>query len=204
VSLGVYATVVQQEGYREAKSETTKQMLPELLGNTESPFDLQFTTPEGEEVDGAFLLMVSNNPYVLNLSPDLSQRRRLDSGHLGVFAVTAATGAQAAQVVTLALAGRGSKSGHAFQFDCETFEVRSRSGTAFAGIDGEALELPTPLRFRVTCTSMICSRWRQEQPLLCPEAGRGATPGYISPSGKNVTQLVCIEAPSAMMVAPHT
>jgi diacylglycerol kinase family enzyme len=149
VSLGVYATVVQQEGYREAKSETTKQMLPELLGNTESPFDLQFTTPEGEEVDGAFLLMVSNNPYVLNLSPDLSQRRRLDSGHLGVFAVTAATGAQAAQVVTLALAGRGSKSGHAFQFDCETFEVRSRSGTAFAGIDGEALELPTPLRFRI-------------------------------------------------------
>ena len=27
--------------------------------------------------------------------------------------------------------------------------MRSRSGTAFAGIDGEALELPTPLRFRI-------------------------------------------------------
>jgi hypothetical protein len=27
--------------------------------------------------------------------------------------------------------------------------VRSRSGTAFAGIDGEALEMPTPLRFRI-------------------------------------------------------
>ena len=149
VSLGVYATIVQEEGYREAKSDTTKQLLPELLGNTEQPFDLQFTTPEGEEVDGAFLIMVSNNPYVLGLSPDVSQRRRLDSGRLGVFAVSAATGPQAAEVVTLALAGRGSKSGHAFQFDCETFEVRSRSGTAFAGIDGEALELPTPLRFRI-------------------------------------------------------
>ena len=34
VSLGVYATIVQQEGYREAKAETTKQLLPELLGET--------------------------------------------------------------------------------------------------------------------------------------------------------------------------
>ena len=149
VSLGVYATIVQEEGYREAKSDTTKQLLPELLGNAEKPFDLQFTTPEGEEVDGAFLIMVSNNPYVLGPSMDVSQRRRLDSGRLGVFAVSAATGTQAAEVVTLALAGRGSRSGHAFQFDCDSFEVRSRSGTAFAGVDGEALELPTPLRFRI-------------------------------------------------------
>ena len=149
VSLGVYATIVQEEGYREAKSETTKRLLPELLGNADAPFDLQFTTPEGEEVDGAFLIMVSNNPYVLGPSMDVSQRRRLDSGRLGVFAVSAATGAQAAEVVTLALAGRGSRSGHAFQFDCDSFEVRSRSGTAFAGVDGEALELPTPLRFRI-------------------------------------------------------
>jgi len=149
VSLGVYATIVQEEGYREAKSETTKQLLPELLGNADSPFDLQFTTPDGEEVDGAFLIMVSNNPYVLGPSMDVSQRRRLDSGRLGVFAVSAATGAQAAEVVTVALAGRGSRGGHAFQFDCESFEVRSRSGSAFAGIDGEALELPTPLRFRI-------------------------------------------------------
>ena len=32
VSLGVYATIVQQEGYRDAKVETTKALLPELLG----------------------------------------------------------------------------------------------------------------------------------------------------------------------------
>ena len=45
VSLGVYATIVQQDGYRDAKVETTKALLPELLGNTDEPFDLQFTTP---------------------------------------------------------------------------------------------------------------------------------------------------------------
>jgi len=149
VSLGIYATIVQQEGYREAKAETTRRLVPEMLGDRTDPFDLQFTTPDGREVDGAFLIQVSNNPYVLGPSLDVSQRRRLDSGRLGVFAISANTGAQAAEVLTLALAGQESRSGSAFQFECETFEVRSRSGTAYAGIDGEALELATPLRFQI-------------------------------------------------------
>jgi diacylglycerol kinase family enzyme len=148
VSLGVYATIVQQEGYREAKAATTRQLLPELLGDAKEPFDLSFVTPDGTEVDGSFLVMVSNDPYVLAASPSTSQRLRLDTGQLGVFAVTAATGAQAAEVVTLALAGQGSRSGHAFEFSCETFEIRSRSGRAYAGVDGEALELDTPMTFR--------------------------------------------------------
>lgn len=148
VSLGVYATIVQQEGYREAKAATTRQLLPELLGQTTEPFDLQFGTPDGTEVDGSFLVMVSNDPYVLAASPSTSQRLRLDTGRLGVFAVTAATGAQAAEVVTLALAGQAARSGHAFEFSCESFEIRSRSGTAHAGVDGEALQLETPMTFR--------------------------------------------------------
>lgn len=149
VSLGVYATIVQQEEYRDAKSETTKALLPELLGRTDRPFDLQFTTPDGLDVNGAFLIMVSNNPYVLSVDADLSQRRRLDSARLGVFAVSAETGAQAASVVMLAVAGKGGKSKHGFEFAAQEFEVRSRSGSAFAGIDGEALEMATPLRFRI-------------------------------------------------------
>ena len=47
VSLGIYATIVQQEGYREAKAETAQALLPELLGRQEEPFDLQFVTPTG-------------------------------------------------------------------------------------------------------------------------------------------------------------
>ena len=148
VSLGVYATIVQQEGYREAKAQTTKEALPMLLGSQE-PFDLQFVTPDGHEVDGAFLIQVSNNPYVLSASPDAAQRRTLESGHLGVFAVSAQSGAQAAQALTLALAGQANLSDHAHQFECDEFVVMSRSGSAYAGIDGEALELPTPLRFRI-------------------------------------------------------
>jgi diacylglycerol kinase family enzyme len=170
VSLGVYATIVQQESYRDTKVETSKTLLPELLGKTEHPFDLQFVTPDGTEVNGSFLIMVSNNPYVLGATFDVSQRRRLDSGELGIFAVNAATGREAAQVMTFALLGRSGKSGHAYEFTSGTFEVRSRSGKAFAGIDGEALELETPLEFRihpkglrmlVTEDNLATAQWRQ-------------------------------------------
>jgi len=149
VSLGVYATIVQQEGYREAKSATARATLPALIGRTAEPFDLQFTAPDGTEVDGVFLIMVSNNPYVLGAASDVAQRRRLDSGQLGVFAVAAESGVQAAAALTRVLAGRRVGTGEVFQFTTEAFEVRSRSGTAFAGIDGEALELATPLRFQI-------------------------------------------------------
>ena len=149
VSLGIYATIVQQEGYRDAKSETTRTLLPELLGRTKEPFDLQFTDPDRGEVDGAFLIQVSNNPYVLGATLDASQRRRLDSGRLGVVAISAGTGAEAAQVFTLSALGQRRRSRYWHEFTAERFEVRSRSGKAYAGIDGEALELETPLEFRI-------------------------------------------------------
>ena len=149
VSLGIYATIVQQEGYRDAKSDTTKALLPEMLGRTEHPFDLQFTEPDRTEVDGAFLIQVSNNPYVLGATLDASQRRRLDTGTLGVVAITAATGRDAAQVVALSALGQRRRSRNWHEFTTDHFEVRSRSGKAFAGIDGEALELDTPIEFQI-------------------------------------------------------
>jgi diacylglycerol kinase family enzyme len=149
VSLGIYAAVVQQEGYRDAKVDTTKALLPELLGRQAEPFDLQFTLPDGTEVDGAFLVLVSNNPYVIGASLEASQRRMIDSGRLGVVAVSSSTGSEAARLMTLSAVGQRSRSPFWHEFTAPEFEVRSRSGRAFAGIDGEALELDTPLRFRI-------------------------------------------------------
>ena len=92
---------------------------------------------------------MSNNPYVLGATLDASQRRRLDTGTLGVVAITAATGAEAAAVVALSALGQRRRSRHWHEFTTERFEVRSRSGKAYAGVDGEALELDTPLEFRI-------------------------------------------------------
>ena len=177
VSLGIYATIVQQEGYREAKSETTKALLPEMLGRTQEPFDLQFTDPGRGEVDGAFLIQVSNNPYVLGATLDASQRRRLDTGELGVVAISASTGAEAAQVFTLSALGQRRRSRHWHEFTAERFEVRSRSGKAYAGIDGEALELDTPLEFRIHPRGSPPAGPRRE-----PHRRRAATgPGHLRP-----------------------
>ena len=149
VSLGVYAQIVQQDAYRDAKVETTLTLLPEMLSRQATPFDLQFTTPDGEHVDGAIVVMVSNNPYVLGLTPDNAQRRRLDTGQLGVFAVTTTTGSEAARLFAATAAGQRARSAHWREFTATAFEVNSRSGTAFAGVDGEALELPTPMQFQI-------------------------------------------------------
>jgi diacylglycerol kinase family enzyme len=151
VSLGIYATIVQQDGYRDAKVETTKALLPEMLGKTDQPFDLQFTDADGTEVDGAFLIQVSNNPYVLDTFLDATERRSVDTGRLGVIALTAATGKDAAALVTLAALGKHTRnrSRNWHELTPETFEVRSRSGKAYAGVDGEALEMDTPLVFRI-------------------------------------------------------
>jgi diacylglycerol kinase family enzyme len=149
VSLGVYAKIVQEDSYRDAKVETTRSLLPEMLGSQSEPFDLQFTKPDGTEVDGVILIMVSNNPYVIGASPDAAQRRILDSGRLGVFAVSTRTGSEAANLMALSAVGMRRKSPYWHEFATHDFEVRSREGTAFAGIDGEALQLDTPLRFTI-------------------------------------------------------
>jgi diacylglycerol kinase family enzyme len=150
VSMGIYATIVQQDSYRGAKIKTSREMLPEMLSHQAEPFDLQFTTPDGVEIDDAFVVHVSNNPYVWEPSADFAQRRTMDSGKLGIFAINARTGVQAAEIATRAAMGLPKHGDRYFhEFTAETFEVRSRGGKAFAGIDGEALELETPLEFRI-------------------------------------------------------
>jgi diacylglycerol kinase family enzyme len=148
VSLGLYATIVQSEDYRDAKVDVTRSMLTQMLGRQAEPFDLQYTTDAGVDVDGAFLVMVSNNPYVLGVKRDVSQRRELDSGRLGIFGVSTQTGVQAARLVALSALGLRSWSKHWYEFTARDFDVRSRSGSAFLGVDGEALEEDTPLQFR--------------------------------------------------------
>ncbi len=149
VSLGIYATIVQSEDYRDAKIDISRSMITDLLGRQAEPFDLEYTTPNGREIVGAFLIMVSNNQYILGAKRDVSQRRRLDSGRLGVFAVSTRTGSQAAFLVTLSVLGLRNLSSNWYEFTADEFEVRSHSGLAYMGVDGEALESPTPLKFKI-------------------------------------------------------
>ena len=149
VSLGLYATIVQSPEYRDSKVEVSRSMATSLLSRDSEPFDLEYTNPKGEEIDGAFVIMVSNNPYTLGAKRDVAQRREIDGGQLGVFAISTRTANQAARLVALSAMGMRDVSKYWYEFATEEFEVRSRSGIAYAGVDGEALEMQTPLTFTI-------------------------------------------------------
>ena len=63
--------------------------------------------------------------------------------------MTTSTGAEAARLFAATALGQRRRSQYWHEFTTTSFEVRSRSGDAFAGVDGEALDLPTPLRFEI-------------------------------------------------------
>ena len=149
VSLGLYATIVQSPEYRDSKVEVSRSMATSLLSRDSEPFDLEYTNPKGQDIDGAFVIMVSNNPYTLGAKRDVAQRREIDGGQLGVFAISTRTANQAARLVALSAMGMRDVSKYWYEFATDEFEVRARSGIAYAGIDGEALEMQTPLKFTI-------------------------------------------------------
>ena len=106
VSLGVYAEIVQSDAYRDDKLKTVEKMLPELLGPRATPFDLRFVGADGTEQRSAQLLLVSNNPYVLDRLAGAGSRPRLDSGRLGVVAIQIRGALQAAELVSLDALGQ--------------------------------------------------------------------------------------------------
>jgi len=65
-SMGLYAAIVQSDEYRDAKVETAAAMLPELLGPDADSLDLRFTDGSGRPRTTTHMLLVSNNPYVLD------------------------------------------------------------------------------------------------------------------------------------------
>jgi diacylglycerol kinase family enzyme len=130
-------------------------------------------------VDGAYLIQVSNNPYVLGATPDVAQRRRMDSGRLGVFAVTGATGRDAAEIVTLAAIGQRRLARNWHEFEPEAFEVRSTTGTAYAGVDGEALELATPMTFAIHPRGLRLLVPEDNLALADRRQARQVTPGHL-------------------------
>ena len=104
---------------------------------TAEPLDLRWTGPDGRE-HGPAPRPRLNNPYRLGARVGSGTRPRLDDGVLGV-AVFEAPARRAADAPA---AGAVARSGPR-----RTFEV-APSGPVPAGVDGEAVVLDAPLRFR--------------------------------------------------------
>ncbi len=138
-SFGAYAAVVQSPAYRDDKSGTTLNMLPDLLVGQQGP-RLRLVVGD-TELTGPQAVLVSNNAYAADDIAGLGHRPRLDSGVLGVLAVTVNSAVEAAGLIR---GRRGSKSLTILTADEAVVDADTESVPV--GVDGEALTLPTPVR----------------------------------------------------------
>ncbi|GAA4803781.1 diacylglycerol/lipid kinase family protein [Streptomyces ziwulingensis] len=141
VSFGVYAEIVRRPEYRDAKTGTALDALPDLLaGGAGERLDAR---ADDRPLDGQQALLVSNNPYTSTDPREVGRRPRLDGGVLGVLGVRVDGAVQAAD-----LAVRGSLSSALTLLTSRRVEVTAGAASIPVAVDGEALLLPTP----VVCT----------------------------------------------------
>jgi diacylglycerol kinase family enzyme len=166
VSLGLYAEAVQREGYREEKLRTIADTLPDVLGPGEEGLDLRWTGPGGHEHSSGAAILVSNNKYRLGRAVGSGTRPKIDDGLLGITVTSRPTGRGEHQ----RLPQRPWRA-----WSTPTFEVRADHPIA-AGIDGEAVRLEPPLRFRIK-PGVLRVRIARAHPGASPSAAMPEGPG---------------------------
>jgi diacylglycerol kinase family enzyme len=172
VSLGLYAEAVQRSGYREAKLRTLLDTVPDALGPAGSELDMRWTGPGGDGHRGGAAVLVSNNKYRLGRAVGSGTRPRIDDGLLGITVLGAPDG------------GQHGPQRPWREWSAPTFEVEADRPLP-AGIDGEALVLDAPLRFRIR-PGVLRVRIARKHP--------GASPSATAPEGlrDSLTKLVRI------------
>jgi len=145
-SFGAYAAVVQSSAYRDGKTRTTLDLLPELLADQQGS---RLVAKTGMlTVNGPQAVLVSNNVYGMGDIAGLGRRARLDRGRLGVLTVTVSSAVAAVRL----LAGTRSRgliraAGLEVVVDADTPQIP-------VGVDGEALLLDTPVRCTIRPSSL--------------------------------------------------
>jgi diacylglycerol kinase family enzyme len=148
VSLGLYAAIVRSPEYRDAKVDTTLATLPKVLAPDTEPFDLRFVGPEGVPHQGAHLIQISNNPYGGRSLASLGSRPRLDTGRLGIVALEIQGDKEAAAFMAALATGHPERFDGLGSWSTPTFEVSS-GAPIDVGLDGETLEMTSPLVFSI-------------------------------------------------------
>jgi diacylglycerol kinase family enzyme len=159
LSLGHYSDAVQHEGYREGKLRSKLDTVPEVLGPDATGLDLRWTGPGGHEHRSGAAILVSNNRYRLGRAVGSGTRPRIDDGLLGITVAAAPTGG----------GERGRRPQRPWrEWSASRFKVDSDHSVP-AGIDGEAVKLEPPLRFRIR-PGVLRVRIARQHPGASPSA----------------------------------
>jgi diacylglycerol kinase family enzyme len=149
VSLGTYADMVAEPGYRARKLAIAHAVLQAAVRGERARLAVEFTDPDGRRHEEVLVLLVANNKYQLQRASELGARDRLDDGVLQVSALRARTGAALARVLPKATVRRAGRSAAWAQWETTALRVDSKLPDLPAGVDGEAVVLSTPLEFRI-------------------------------------------------------
>ena len=161
-SFGAYAEIVENPAYRDDKRGTTLDALPDLLSGRRGAHLV--ADADGVAVDGPQALLVSNGPYDVSDLAGMGRRPRLDRGVLGVIAVRVDSARQAVRLLNGA-AQRGR-----LQTQAHEVLVRADAATVPVGIDGETVQLPTPVRCTIR-PGALRVRLPRERPGVRPPRG---------------------------------
>ncbi|CAM2895348.1 diacylglycerol kinase family protein [Prescottella defluvii] len=162
-SFGVYAELVQSPAYRDDKTGTVLQMLPELLDSHRA---CRLTVQFGDvTATGPQAVLVSNGPYRTGDLAGLGRRESLDSGVLGVVTVSVNSAGQAVGLLQ-GVHARGVDTARA----TEVVVDADRSSIP-VGVDGESRMVRTPVRCTVAPAALRVRVPRHRPGVRPPQPG---------------------------------
>ncbi len=136
-SFGAYAELVRRPEYRDDKTHTALQALPDLLVGHSGP---QLYARAGKVVIARpQALLVSNNPYATDDPAGMGRRARLDRGILGVIGVRVDNAVQAASLQS------GPASESVTITTAASVTVTADANEIPVGVDGESIVVRTPV-----------------------------------------------------------
>ena len=150
VSLGLYAQMLGDPGYRQDKLRVAQTKLQAALSDPEIRRALRITPPDEAPLESIVAMVVSNNPYEFARWDRLGQRHRLDTGKLQVSVLDVGVldeleGLLAGTRLLGAIEARRALR----HWTSERLEMGVVGERVEAGVDGEPITFEAPLRFSV-------------------------------------------------------
>ena len=149
VSLGIYAEMLGDPGYRRNKLRVVQSKLQAAFFDPEIRRALRITPPEEAPLTGVVALVVSNNPYEFARWDSLGQRHRLDTGTLQVSVLDASTLDELERLLAGTLLGTIKFRPALRHWTSERLDMGVLGERVRAGVDGEPITFEAPLRFSV-------------------------------------------------------